>query len=97
MNNNYFTLFQIKAGIKDHKKICELILSSAIDSERYRIGHSKVFFRAGVLGYLEEVRDDIVNKLIRYMQGALRGHLRRKEYERRRMQRLVQIIYLLLE
>ena len=43
---------------------------------RHRIGHSKVFFRAGVLGYLEEVRDDIVIKLTRWLQGACWGHLR---------------------
>lgn len=72
---------------KDNKKIAELILGSTIDKDRYRIGNSKVFFRAGVLGYLEEVRDDIVNKLIRYLQGAIRGHFRRKEYQRRLLQR----------
>lgn len=78
--------------MKDHKKIAEIILSSTIDKDRYRIGNSKVFFRAGVLGYLEEVRDDIVNKLIRFLQGAVRGHFRRKEYERRLLQRLAEIL-----
>jgi myosin heavy subunit len=77
--------------MNDHKKVAEIILSSAIDKDRYRIGNSKVFFRAGVLGYLEEVRDDIVNKLIRYLQGALRGHMRRKEYQRRLQQRYFSI------
>ena len=52
-----------------------------------RIGHSKVFFRAGVLGYLEEVRDDIVVKLTRWLQGACWGHLRRRDFAKRKMQR----------
>ena len=54
---------------------------------RRRIGHSKVFFRAGVLGYLEEVRDDIVIKLTRWLQGACWGHLRRKDFAKRKRQR----------
>ncbi|MFO0003467.1 MAG: hypothetical protein ACK559_20290, partial [bacterium] len=32
--------------------------------ERYRLGHTLVFFRAGALALLEENRDDIVLKLV---------------------------------
>ena len=46
-----------------------------------------MFFRAGVLGYLEEVRDDIVIKLTRWLQGACWGHLRRKDFAKRKRQR----------
>ena len=46
-----------------------------------------MFFRAGVLGYLEEVRDDIVIKLTRWLQGACWGILRRRDFARRKMQR----------
>merc|ERR1712025_169903 len=53
----------------------------------FRAGHTKIFFRAGVLGYLEEVRDEVVTRLTRKMQGALFGHMSRKEYERRVQQR----------
>merc|ERR1712062_906024 len=41
----------------------------AFDRDRYRLGHTKVFFKAGALAGLEEARDDIVNKLIRWLQG----------------------------
>ena len=41
----------------------------------------------GCLGYLEELRDDIVIKLVRFLQGACYGHMRRKEFERRKKQR----------
>jgi myosin heavy subunit len=77
----------VAAGNKDPKKLTEMICTNFIDKERFRVGHTKVFFRAGVLGYLEEVRDDIVMKLIRYLQGACLGHLRRKDYDRRKKQR----------
>ena len=34
----------------------------------FRVGHTKFFFRAGVLGYLEEIRDEKVTKLLRQLQ-----------------------------
>ena len=73
--------------ITDPKSVAQVICQNTIDAERFRIGHSKIFFRAGVLGYLEEVRDDIVIKLLRFLQAACYGHLKRREFERRRMQR----------
>ena len=35
------------AGTKDLKEISKVICKGSIDGERYRIGHSKIFFRAG--------------------------------------------------
>ena len=69
-----------KSGTTDLKKMADIICNSSLDKERFRIGKSKIFFRAGVLGYLEELRDEIVNKLIRYLQGACYGYIRRKVY-----------------
>ena len=40
---------------------------------------------------MEELRDDIVQKLICYVQGACRGYLRRKAYATRKLQRYVGI------
>ena len=40
---------------------------------------------------MEELRDDIVQKLICYVQGACRGYLRRKDYATRKLQRYVGI------
>ena len=62
-----------KSGTTDLKKMADIICSSSLDKERFRIGKSKIFFRAGVLGYLEELRDEIVNKLIRYLQGMVKN------------------------
>merc|ERR1712213_184174 len=62
--------------------------------ERYRLGHTKVFFRAGALAGLEEARDEIVLKLVRYMQGQCYGHIRRKayqvKYDQRELMKVVQ-------
>merc|ERR1719228_327134 len=48
--------------------------------EKYQLGHTKVFFRAGALAFLEEIRDGIVLKLVRWMQGQCYGHIKRKVY-----------------
>merc|ERR1711937_955147 len=55
--------------------------------ERYRLGHTLVFFRAGALAMLEEARDDIVLKLVRYLQGEVLKRMRNVVYEKKRGQR----------
>lgn len=63
------------------------------DREKYRLGHTKVFFKAGALALLEEMRDDIVMKLVRWMQGQGLGHLRRKVYQQKYDQRdLIKVV-----
>merc|ERR1712110_595770 len=63
------------------------------DRERYRLGHTKGFFKAGALAGLEECRDDIVTKLVRHMQGQALGHMRRKVYQQKYDQReLIKVI-----
>ena len=32
------------------------------------LGHTKIFFRAGILGLMEEIRDDCINNLVAMMQ-----------------------------
>merc|ERR1711881_547975 len=55
--------------------------------DRYRLGHTKVFFRAGALAGLEEARDEIVLKLVRWMQAECFGRVRRKVYNIKKDQR----------
>merc|ERR1712223_1138544 len=57
------------------------------DRQRYRLGHTLVFFRAGALAGLEEARDDIVIKLVRFLQGQAYKHIKTKVYEKKRDQR----------
>ncbi len=49
-----------------------------LDPASYRIGHSKVFFRAGVLAQLEEERDVKLTEVIINFQSVCRGYLGRK-------------------
>ncbi|XP_040918611.1 myosin-16-like [Toxotes jaculatrix] len=73
----------IPKGFVDNKKASELILSSiGLDNMEYRIGHSKVFFRAGVLAKLEDMRDERLAKIITMLQAQLRGTLMRIEFKK---------------
>ncbi|XP_068914295.1 myosin heavy chain, muscle isoform X13 [Tenebrio molitor] len=59
-----------------------------LDPDSYRIGHTKVFFRAGVLGQMEELRDERLGKIVTWMQSWVRGYLSRKEFKKLQEQRL---------
>ncbi|NWW81718.1 MYH4 protein, partial [Climacteris rufus] len=70
----------LEGNFIDSKKACEKLLSSIdIDHDQYKFGHTKVFFKAGLLGVLEEMRDDCLGQLITRTQAFCRGYLRRLE------------------
>ncbi|XP_075626619.1 myosin heavy chain, skeletal muscle, adult [Balearica regulorum gibbericeps] len=67
----------------DSKKASEKLLGSIdVDHTQYRFGHTKVFFKAGLLGLLEEMRDDKLAEIITRTQARCRGFLMRVEYRR---------------
>ncbi|XP_034129192.1 myosin heavy chain, muscle isoform X17 [Drosophila guanche] len=59
-----------------------------LDPDMYRIGHTKVFFRAGVLGQMEEFRDERLGKIMSWMQAWARGYLSRKGFKKLQEQRV---------
>jgi len=63
----------IPAGFVDGKVVTEKVLALALDQNKYRLGHTKVFFRAGVLGMLEDMRDERLSKIIANFQARIRG------------------------
>lgn len=74
----------INKGFMDGKKACETMIKSLeLDSNLYRIGQSKIFFRAGVLAHLEEERDYKITDLIVNFQAFCRGFLSRRNYQKR--------------
>ncbi|XP_004376033.1 myosin-1 isoform X1 [Trichechus manatus latirostris] len=67
----------------DSKKASEKLLGSIdVDHTQYKFGHTKVFFKAGLLGLLEEMRDDKLAQLMTRTQARCRGFLARVEYQR---------------
>ncbi|XP_029155886.1 myosin heavy chain, muscle isoform X23 [Nylanderia fulva] len=73
----------------DAQKATQIILDTInLESDQYRLGHTKVFFRAGVLGQMEELRDERLGKIVSWMQAYIRGYLSRKDYQKLQEQRL---------
>uniref|UniRef100_A0A3P8X4K8 Myosin heavy chain, fast skeletal muscle-like n=1 Tax=Cynoglossus semilaevis TaxID=244447 RepID=A0A3P8X4K8_CYNSE len=65
----------------DNKKASEKLLGSIdVDHDQYRFGHTKVFFKAGLLGTLEEMRDEKLASLVTMTQALCRAYLMRKEF-----------------
>ncbi|XP_019724511.1 myosin-10 isoform X6 [Hippocampus comes] len=71
----------------DGKQASELMIKALeLDPNLFRVGQSKVFFRAGVLAHLEEERDlKITDTIIRF-QSAARGYLARKAFMKKQQQ-----------
>ncbi|MGH0130586.1 UNVERIFIED_CONTAM: hypothetical protein FKN15_015437 [Acipenser sinensis] len=67
----------------DNKKASEKLLGSIdVNHEEYKFGHTKVFFKAGLLGVLEEMRDEKLAALMTNTQARCRGFLMRREFQK---------------
>ncbi|XP_062258504.1 myosin heavy chain, fast skeletal muscle-like [Platichthys flesus] len=65
----------------DNKKASEKLLGSIdVDKTQYKFGHTKVFFKAGLLGTLEEMRDEKLAELVTMTQALCRAYLMRTEF-----------------
>uniref|UniRef100_A0A673B8E3 Myosin-10-like n=1 Tax=Sphaeramia orbicularis TaxID=375764 RepID=A0A673B8E3_9TELE len=77
----------IPKGFMDGKQACErMIQALELDGNLFRIGQSKIFFRAGVLAHLEEERDLKITDIIIYFQAVCRGYLARKAFAKKQQQ-----------
>lgn len=77
----------IPPGFVDGKVASEKILAALEMGDNYRIGHTKVFFKAGVLGQLEEMREEKLSKILSNFQARIRGYLMRGKYSKLQDQR----------
>merc|ERR1712045_353945 len=71
----------------DKEGVKALMTSINFEAEKYRCGQTIVFFRAGALAALEEARDGIVLKLVRWLQGEVYGRVKRREFQKKSDQR----------
>ncbi|XP_064606783.1 myosin-10-like [Liolophura sinensis] len=77
----------IPKGFMDGKKaVIKMIDALELDPNLFRIGASKIFFRAGVLAHLEEERDLKLTDIIVGFQALARGLLARRNYQKRLQQ-----------
>lgn len=79
---------------RDHRKACQMLLeTSQLDANQFQIGRTKVFFKAGVLGELEEQRDLRLSEIATKIQAACLGLItRRKVIQRQSQDKLIRTI-----
>ena len=78
-----------QSGFVDGKVATEKVLGALDLGDNYRLGHTKVFFKAGILGQLEDMRDERLAKIISLFQAFIRGYLMRRSYKKLQDQRWV--------
>merc|ERR1712018_182779 len=78
------------AKAKNDKAAASAVLDGAVklDKEKFRLGHTKVFFRAGILGYMEEVREDKIGSVLAWLQSGARGKSSRMQFKKLQDQKL---------
>jgi len=59
-----------------------------LDKEKFRLGHTKVFFRAGILGFMEEFREDRIGEVLAWLQSGARGKASRMQFKKLQDQKL---------
>ncbi|EEP78856.1 myosin-11 (Myosin heavy chain [Uncinocarpus reesii 1704] len=65
-------------GILDGQAAVHMMVEKlALDTSLYRIGLTKIFFRAGVLAELEEQRDTLIREIMTTFQSVARGYVQR--------------------
>jgi myosin heavy chain 6/7 len=77
------------AKAKNDKGAAKAVLdASGLETEKYRLGHTKVFFRAGILGHMEEVREDKIGSVITFLTAYARGKASRLIFKKMQDQKL---------
>ena len=83
--DRYYPLVSSEYWLGDMKELCTQILQATItDQDNYQIGLSKIFFRAGMLAYLEKLRADRLNSLVTLIQKNILRYLHVKHYQKLR-------------
>merc|ERR1719222_241177 len=73
---------------KDKDAAGAVMKTIALDPEKFRLGHTKVFFRAGILGFMEEVREDRIGAVLSWLQAQARGKASRLVFKKLQDQKL---------
>merc|ERR1739848_813459 len=80
---------QAVAKAKNDKGAAGAVMDAIkLDKEKFRLGHTKVFFRAGVLGLMEETREDKIGSVLSWLQAGARGKASRMQYKKLQDQKL---------
>merc|ERR1719178_546429 len=59
-----------------------------LDKEKFRLGHTLVFFRAGIGGWMEEQRENKIGSVLAWLQSGARGKASRMQFKKLQDQKL---------
>ncbi|VDL69878.1 unnamed protein product [Nippostrongylus brasiliensis] len=68
------------------KMLERLVQENKLKEDNFKVGNTKVFFRAGVVARIEELRDVALTKIIIKLQSAVRCYLAQRHCEQLRRQ-----------
>jgi myosin protein heavy chain len=81
----YLLVPDVPRNPQDPKPATASILKGLkIPESEYRFGLTKVFFRAGQLAYIEEIRERRIGEIVKVVQAAARGWVERKHFRQAR-------------
>lgn len=70
-----------KSSPEDVRALCNKILQVTVqDSQKYQLGETKIFFKAGMLGYLEKLRSNRLNSAAVLIQKNIRARVYRQQF-----------------
>merc|ERR1719173_135920 len=74
---------QAVAKAKNDKAAGQAIMDIVkLDKEKFRLGHTKVFFRAGIGGWMEEQRENKIGTVLAWLQAGARGKASRMQFKK---------------
>jgi myosin heavy chain 6/7 len=77
------------AKAKNDKSAAQAVMDAIqLDKEKWRLGHTKVFFRAGILGLMEEFREDKIGSVLALLQAQARGKASRLSFKKMQDQKM---------
>merc|ERR1719510_498067 len=85
---NIFAAAAVARAKKDKDAAKAVMDVIKLDPEKFRLGHTKVFFRAGILGFMEEVREDRIGTVLSWLQAQARGKSSRLLFKKMQDQKL---------
>lgn len=92
LTSRYYVLVNSKEweGNSDVKAFCQLLLQRTLrDENKYQMGLSKIFFRAGMVALLESLRTARLNALVTLVQKNVRRRIAYKQYQDLRKRTIV--------
>lgn len=81
--SRYVLLCPLSQMSDDERIACIYIVKNHIsDMDKYRFGHTQIFFRAGQVAHLEQMRTDTRKRYIIVVQSMVRRFCARRQYQR---------------